>query len=65
MFLNDSFVQKWDYGCHGGEEEMDGMEGEFGFRIYKLLYLEWISNEVLLYNTGDYIQSLAIDHNGR
>ena len=31
----------------------------------KLLHLEWISNEVLLYSTGNYIQSLGIGHNGR
>ena len=31
----------------------------------KLLHLEWISNEVLLYSTGNYIQSLGIDHDGR
>ena len=28
------------------------------------LHLEWISNEVLLYSTGIYIQSLGIDHDG-
>ena len=28
----------------------------------KLLYLEWISNEVLQYNTGNYIQSLMIGY---
>ena len=28
-------------------------------------YLEWISNEVLLNNTGKYIQSLGIEHDGR
>ena len=30
----------------------------------KLLYLEWVSNEVLLYSTGNYIQSLAIEMMG-
>jgi len=28
----------------------------------KLLHLEWISNEVLLYSTGNYIQSLGTEH---
>ena len=28
------------------------------------LHLEWISNEVLLYRTGNYAQSLGIDHDG-
>ena len=31
----------------------------------KLLHLEWISNEVPLYSTGNYIQSLVIVHDGR
>ena len=29
------------------------------------IYLEWISNEVLLYGTGNYIQSLGVKHVGR
>ena len=37
-----------------------GMDSEFRVSRCKLLPLEWISNEVLLY-----IQSLGIDHNGR
>ena len=28
----------------------------------KLLHLEWISNEVLLYSSGNYSQSLGPDH---
>ena len=31
----------------------------------KLLYLEWISIEVLLYSIGNYIQSLGIEHDER
>ena len=31
----------------------------------RLLHLEWISNEVLPFSTGNYIQSLGIDHDGR
>ena len=41
------------------------MDWEFGVSRYKLLYLEGISNEVLLYSTGNYSQSLGIDHDGR
>ena len=29
-----------------------------------LVPLEWVSNEVLLFSTGNYIQSLGIDHDG-
>ena len=31
----------------------------------KLLHLEWISSELLLYSTGNHIQSLAMEHDGR
>ena len=34
------------------------MDWEFGISRCKLLHLEWISNEILLYCTGKYIQSL-------
>ena len=30
-----------------------------------LLHLEWMGNEVLQYSTGNYIQSLGIEHDGR
>ena len=36
----------------GGER---GMDWEFGVNRCKLLPLEWISNEILLYSTGNYI----------
>ena len=48
-----------------GEVGGSGMDWEFGVSRYKLLHLEWISNEVLLYSTGKYIQSLGIEHKGR
>ena len=35
-----------------------GMDRGFGVRRCKLLHLEWISNEVLLYSTGGAISSL-------
>ena len=36
-----------------GRGERGGWTGELGVSRYKLLGLEWISNEVLLYNTGN------------
>ena len=50
-------------GCQGGGGE-SGMDWEFGVGRCKLLHLERISNEVLLYSTGNYIQSLVIEHDG-
>ena len=47
------------------EEEGRGMDWEFGVSRCKLLYLEWISSGVLLYSTGNYIQSLGLEHDGR
>ena len=38
------------------------MNWELGVSRCKLLHLEWIGNEVLLYSTGNYIQSLVMDH---
>ena len=41
------------------------MDGEFGVKRCKLLHFEWISNEVLLYSTQNYIQSLVTEREGR
>ena len=38
---------------------------EFTVARCKLLHLEWLSNEVLLYSKGNYIQCLGIEHDGR
>ena len=48
-----------------GEEGGRRMDWEFGVSRCKLLHLEWINNEVLLYSTQNYIQSLGIDYDGR
>ena len=48
-----------------GEGGGSGMDWEFGVSRYKPLHLEWIGNEVLLYSTGNYIQSLGIEHDGK
>ena len=45
-----------------GEEGGSGMDEEFGVSRCKPLHLEWISNGVLLYSTGNYIQFPGIDH---
>ena len=37
---------------------------DFGINRCKQLLLEWISNEVLLYSTRKYIQSLETEHDG-
>ena len=55
---NRPVVAKGDWGG-------SGRDGEFGVGRCKLLHLEWISNEVLLCSTGDYVQSLGIDHDER
>ena len=44
--------QTW--GCQAEEGE-SGRDGEFGVVRCKLLHLEWISNEVLPYSTGNCI----------
>ena len=47
-------------GCRGSR-----MGWEFGVGRYKLLYLQWISNEFLLYSTGNSIQPLVTEHDRR
>ena len=47
-------------GRGGGE---NGMDREF--RTGSLSHVEWISNETLLYSTGNYIHFLGIEHDGR
>ena len=54
--------REYAHGCQGGRS---GMDGVFVVHRCKLLYLEWMSDEVLQYSTGNYTQSLGIDHNGR
>ena len=51
-------------GCQG-RGGGSGMDGEFGVNRCKLLYLEWISSEILLYSTGSYSQSPGIDYDGK
>ena len=48
-----------------GEGGGSDRNGEFGVGRCKLLHLECISSEVLLYSTGNYVQSLGIEHDGR
>ena len=48
-----------------GRQGKSEMDWEFGVSRCKPLHLEWISKRVLLYSTGDYIQSLVIEHDRR
>ena len=41
------------------------MDENFWVGRSKPLHLEWMSNEVLLYRTGNYVQSLGVEHDGR
>ena len=41
------------------------MEWEVGVSRCKLLYVEWINNNVLLYRTENYMQYPMISHNGK
>ena len=48
-----------------GEGWGSGVDGEFGVNRCRLLHLESISNGVLLYRIGNYVQSLGVEHGGR
>ena len=49
---NRIMTERWDGVQRGGGK---GMDWEFGVHRCKLLPLEWISNEILLCSTGNYI----------
>ena len=48
-----------------GEGERSEKDWEFGVSKCKLLHLDWISNEVLLCSTGNYIQPPRLDDDGK
>ena len=58
MDLENKFV------VANGEGGGSGMDWEFVVNRCKLLHLEWVSNEILLYSTGNYIESLVMEHDG-
>ena len=60
----DSQTWKQTCGCQG-EGGQSGMDWEFGVSRCKLFHSEWISNEVLVYSTANYIQSPGTDHDGK
>ena len=45
-----------------GEGDEGRMEWDVKVSRCKLLYIEWINNKVLQYNTENYIQNLTINH---
>ena len=66
--MNLSTENKQTYGhgkqtcsCQGGRAG-SVMDRAFGVDSGKLLHLEWIRNEILLYGTGNHIQSLVVKH---
>ena len=61
----DSQTQRTDLQLPKGSGGGRGMDWEFGAGRCKLLHLGWINNKVLLYSTGNYIQSLGINHNNK
>ena len=42
-----------------------GTDWEFEISRCKLVYIEWINSNILLYSTGKYIQYPVINHNGK
>ena len=43
----------------------EGLTGNSEIAGCKLLYIEWVNNQVLLYGTRNYIQYPVISHNGK
>ena len=54
---------------HRHREQACGYQGgknwELGMSRCNYLYIGWVRNEVLQYGTGNSIQYLAINHNGK
>ena len=49
------------HGCQGeGGGGGSGMGQEFRVSSCKLLHFKWLSNEILVYSTGNYIQSKIV-----
>ena len=64
-YRTETNSQTWRTEAAKGVRRGSGMDGEFEVRTCKLLHLEWISSGVLLYSTGNYVQSLGLEHDGR
>ena len=47
------------------EVSREGMHSEFWVSRCKLVYIEWINNQILPYGPGNYIQYPVINHNGK
>ena len=60
---NTAVIAKGKHGA-AGVERGRGMDWKFAAGRRKLLRLEWIK-KVVLYSTGNYIQSPGINHNGK
>ena len=60
---NPAVIAKGEQGA-AGVERGQGTDWKFAAGRQKLLRLEWIK-KVLLYSTGNYIQSPGINHNGK
>ena len=50
-------------GCQGGGG--GGKDWEFGISRFKLSYICWINNKILLYSTGNCTQYPVTNHNGK
>ena len=48
-----------------GKGRGSGVDWEFEVSRCKILHLEWMRKEILLYSTGNYIPSLGINHDGK
>ena len=52
-------------GCQGGEGWGKDGVGVWDWQMQTILYIGWISNKILLYSTGNYIQYPVRSHNGK
>ena len=63
--LSDSLQTGLSFVVAKGEGCERGMDWEFGINRCKIVYTEWVNIKVLLHSTGNYIQYLQVNHNGK
>ena len=75
LYMESKIRQKWTYLWNRhtdienkfvvtkGEGSRGGKDSEFGISRYKLVYIGWIDNRVLLYSTENWSQYPVINHN--
>ena len=61
---NRSWTWRTDLWLPSGRRGESGKNRESGVSRWELPHLDWTSNEILMYSTENYIQTLVMEHDG-